>query len=316
MYRITIAARRFRTGLIAVGCAVALTGFMAGVQPAAASTIKVLVNDSPITEYDISQRVKLLNATGNRSGNVQQAAIDELIEEKLKMQEARRLGISASAGAVDNAFNTIASRVNMSPAQFSQALNQMGINPATLKKRLEADIAWSDVVRARFQREVRIRDRDIETALAKKGEEATTAAHEMVLQQVLFIIPSGSSNDFIRQRTRDAEDFRAKYSGCDTAKELARNYRDIVVKDNVRRASTELPPAVAEILKAVPVGKASAPNKTTNAVEMIGVCDRKEIQSNAAARQQIESQMMNEQGERLARRLLIDLRQTAVIERR
>lgn len=316
MDSLTTAVRRLRLGLIAVAFAVGLTSLSGAVQPAAASTIKILVNDSPITEFDISQRVKLLNATGNRSGNAQQAAIDELIEEKLKMQEARRLGVSASASAVDNAFNTIASRVNLSPAQFSQALNQMGINPATLKKRLEADIAWSDVVRARFQREVRIRDRDIETALAKKGEQATTAAHEMVLQQVLFIIPAGSSNDFIRQRTRDAEDFRAKYTGCDTARDLARNYRDIVVKDNVRRASTELPPPVAEILKSVPVGKASPPNKTTNAVEMIGVCDSKEIQSDAAARQQIESQMMNEQGERLARRLLIDLRQTAVIERR
>ncbi len=310
------AVRGMRLGLMVAACAAGLACLSGAVQPAAASTIKILVNDSPITEYDISQRVKLLNATGNRSGNAQQAAIDELIEEKLKMQEARRLGVTASGSAVDNAFNTIASRVNMSPAQFSQALGQMGINPATLKKRLEADIAWSDVVRARFQREVRIRDRDIETALAKKGEEATTAAQDLVLQQVLFIIPAGSSDDFIRQRTRDAEDFRAKYSGCDTARELARNYRDIVVKENVRRSSTELPPAVSQILTQVPVGKASAPNKTNNAVEMIGICDRKETQSDAVARQQIESQMMNEQGERLARRLLIDLRQTAVIERR
>lgn len=309
----TTAVRGFRLALIAAACAAGLSG---AVQTAAASTIKILVNDSPITEYDISQRVKLLNATGNRSGSAQQAAIDELIEEKLKMQEARRLGVTASGSAVDSAFNTIASRVNMSPAQFSQALGQMGINPATLKKRLEADIAWSDVVRARFQREVRIRDRDIETALARKGGETTAAAREMVLQQVLFIIPAGSSNDFIRQRTRDAEDFRAKYTGCDTARELARNYRDIVVKDSVRRTSPELPPAVVEALKSVPVGKASPPNKTNNAVEMIGVCESKEIQSDAAARQQIESQMMNEQGERLARRLLIDLRQTAVIERR
>lgn len=296
--------------------ALVAAGLAAGPRIAAASSIKILVNDSPITEYDISQRVKLLNATGNRGGNVQQAAIDELIEEKLKLQEARRLGINVQAGAVEQAFSTIAGRVNMSIAQFSQALEQIGVNPATLKKRLEADIAWSDVVRSRFRREVRVRDRDIETALEKKGEQATETQHEMTLQQILFIIPSGSSGDYIRQRTRDAEDFRAKYTGCDAARELARSYRDIVVKDNVRRNSAELPQPVAQTLASVDVGKVTPPNKTDNSVEMIAVCDRKEVQNTVAARQKIESEMMNEQGERLARRLLIDLRQTAVVERR
>lgn len=281
-----------------------------------ASSIKILVNDTPITEYDISQRSKLITATGGGGGNARQRAIDELIDEQLKLQAARRLGVAVSAEQVDQAFGTIATRVKMSPAQFSQALSQIGVNPATLKKRLESDLTWRDVVRARFNSSVRIRDRDIETALARKGEEVPTTSFEVAIQQVIFIIPKGSSQDYIRQRKRDVEAYKAKYQGCDSAREVAKGFRDVVVKDIVRRNTAELPPAVANDIRDIPVDGIGSLNETPIALEILGVCDRVEIQDDSAARNQVRNELMNEQGERLSRRLLIDLKQSAVIEYR
>lgn len=137
---------------------------------AAASSIKILVNDDPITEYDIAQRSRLIKATsgGRVKGNLRQTATNELIDEKLKLQASRRLGVSVSSEQIDQAFGAIATRVKLSPSQFVQALKQLGVNPATLKKRLEADLSWRDVVRTRFNSSVNIRDRDIETALARE----------------------------------------------------------------------------------------------------------------------------------------------------
>lgn len=285
---------------------------------AIASSIQILVNDDPITEYDIAQRTKLITATsgGRTPPNVRQRAIDELIDERLKLQEANRMGITVSAEQVDEAFGVIATRVKLAPAQFSQALQQIGVNPATLKKRLESDIAWRDVVRARFNSSVRIRDRDIETALARKGEELPTTTQELAVQQIILIIPQNSSVDYIRQRKADASAYRKQYTGCDTALDLAKNFRDIVVKDIVRRNSAELGPLVQESLKDVPVNGISQPNETPNAIELLGLCDRVEVQDDSAVRKQVQAELMNEQGERLSRRLLIDLKQSAVVEYR
>lgn len=296
----------------------AITILSVSSNPAHATSIAVLVNDEPITEYDISQRQKLITATsgGNAGPNPKQRAVDELIEEKLKLQEARRMGITVAAAEVDQAFDTIAQRVNMPASQFSQALQQLGVNPATLKKRLEADITWRDVVLARFRSSVRVRDRDIETALARKGEELPTTTEEYAIQQIVLIVPAGSSAEFVRQRKRDAETFRSQYSGCDSALDLAKSFRDIVVKDTIRRNSADLGQTIVDRLKDVPVGGVSTATVSPQAIELIGVCDREEIQDNSAARKQVQNELMNEQGERLARRLLIDLKQSAVIEYR
>jgi peptidyl-prolyl cis-trans isomerase SurA len=290
----------------------------AGPTPVGATTIAVLVNDDPITEYDIAQRSRLITVTsgGQGGGDLRQRATDELIEERLKMQEARRLGVIVASAEVDDAYGSIATRVKLSPSQFSQALEQMGVNPATLKKRLEADLSWRDVVRARFSSSVRIRDRDIEAAMSRKGEEMPTTTEELALQQIIFIIPSGSSAAFINQRKQDSQRFKSQFNGCDGARELAKSFRDIVVRDTVRRNTSELSPLVVDSLKNVPINGLSPPNQTASAIEFLAVCERTVVDDDSAARKQVQSELMNEQGDRLSHRLLIDLKQSAVVEYR
>ena len=295
---------------------IVLTGAPIGSTGATASSIAVLVNDQPITDYDIAQRQRLLQATSGGQGGGRQEAINELIDERQKMQAARRVGATASKAEVDAAFGAIATRVGLSTEQFAQALGQIGVNADSLKNRLEADLAWRNVVRSQLRQDVRIRERDIDLAIAKRGPEAQAQAYELLLQQVIFVVPSGSSAQYTNQRRQDAQAFRSRFTGCDSTRELARSFRDTVVKDPIRRNSTALPPQMRESLQNVGIGQMTQPNDTENAIELIAVCDRQETNERSGVRQEIESELINEQGERLARRLLIDLKQVAVIEYR
>ena len=58
------------------------------------------------------------------------------------------------------------------------------------------------------------------------------------------------------------------------------------------------------------------PRKTANALEMYAVCSRREVEDDTAARKEAQNELMNERGQVLARRLLIDLKQSALIVRR
>lgn len=280
-----------------------------------ATSIAVLVNDEPITDYDINQRVRLLEATsGGQAGRSQ--AVEELVEEKLKLQAARRVGVSVSESEVSSAFANIASSVNLSPSQFEQALGQIGVNPTSLKNRLRADLAWRDVVRGQLRQEIEVRERDVQSALIEQGEAATATSVEFTVREVLFSLPADASSDMVRRREQEANQFRAQFSGCDAARELAQNYRNTVVRSEQRRRSSELPPQLRESLLAVGEGEVSQPNVTERAVELLAVCSRREVQDTEAARADIQDSIANEEGERLARRLMIDLKQTAVIEHR
>ena len=280
----------------------------------AQARIEVLVNNDPVTTYDIDNRARLLKlTTGGRAGRTQ--ALEELIDERLKMQEAQRRNVTASQSEIDEAFASIASRAKMSPSRLEAALRQSGVNPRTLKERLQAEIVWSQIVRARFRATVEISERDVAKAMG--GEDAATESiSEFRIQEIIFIIPAKSSNAYIAQRKREAEAFRSRYGGCDGALAQAKGLKNVVVKPTIRREETQLSDNMVDALNATETGKASQPIRSRDGYTVLGVCDRTSIQGASKASAETRQTLANERGQMLARRYLRDLRADAVIIRR
>lgn len=288
-----------------------------GVAPASAQSIAILVNDQAITDYDIAQRTRLLQLTG-ASGNARQRATEELIEERLKMQEAKRIGVSVSDEEVNRALAGIAERTGTGTvSRLAQALGSSGVNIGTLKDRFRAEIAWSQVVRQRFQREVQIRDADVLAALRGKGEDAEDQkTMEYDLNQVIVVVPANASNTLLAQRKRDAQKIAANISSCANVRSVASAFRDVTVREVGSRTRQQLDDTLGPIIEATPIGRATAPSRQQAGFELFVVCDRREVTGFEAARSPIESELRNERGMILARRLLRDLRADALIEYR
>ena len=128
--------------------------------PARAQQVVVVVNGEPITALDIEQRSKLTQISTQKTPS-RQEVIDELITEKLKVREAKKWGLEVTTSEVDQAYATMASRMRLTPDQLTQQLGRSGINPATLKHRIRADIAWPQLVRGRFQASLQIGEKDM-----------------------------------------------------------------------------------------------------------------------------------------------------------
>ncbi len=109
---------------------------------------RVTVNGQPITDQQINDRANLLRLEGQGSSNSArvQLATDSLIDDTIKLAEASRLGISVSDGQVDSAFANIATNMRSSVSNLTNILTQNGVNPQSLRDRLEAAIAWQQVV--------------------------------------------------------------------------------------------------------------------------------------------------------------------------
>ncbi|MCB1476513.1 MAG: SurA N-terminal domain-containing protein [Rhodobiaceae bacterium] len=313
----------FKKSTLALLAIVALAQMVPAILPMgqahAAVRIVRLVNDQPITSLDVERRAKFVSVTQRKgmTNALRDSALEELTEEVLKRQEANRLGISVDSGEVDEAFAQVAKRVKMSPSQLITAFRQVGVDANTLKSRIEADLLWRDVVRQRFRQEVQIRDQDVEQAMASKETEnrdATTT--EIDLQQIVLILPKNPNNAQIAARKREAEEIRAGFSGCDAIRSSVEGHRDVVYKRLGRKLQGDLPENLRESILATEVGKLSPPIAVSDAVQMFAVCDKQEVKDDSAERREVQSEMMNEQGQILARRLLIDLRQSAVIENR
>ncbi|MGH6664684.1 MAG: SurA N-terminal domain-containing protein, partial [Pseudolabrys sp.] len=114
--------------------------------PAAArAQVVVVANGSPITAYDIEQRIKLDAASSHQKPD-RKAVIKELIDDRLKIAKARVYGLEVTDKEVDAAYENMAKAQHITPQQFGQLLERSGVAPNTIKARLRAELTWSQLV--------------------------------------------------------------------------------------------------------------------------------------------------------------------------
>lgn len=307
-------ATAFALGAAVILAVAATTLAIPSVQ--AQTAIKVVVNDQAITSYDIAQRARLIQLTSG-SKNATQAATQELIDDALKLSEAKRMRVNVTDKEVDEAFASIAERLKMGPAQLSKALSGSGVNPATLRSRLKAQIAWSQLVRQQFQRNVSIGEQDVIRALREKEDSAdkkTTV--EYSLARIVFVVPANAPAGRAAQRQKEAEALRGRFNGCEQGLEFAKALPEVVVQPTFQRLGADLTPQIVEILEATGVGRLTPPEKSESGYDVIAVCNRREISSDYAARQDMQAELRTAEGEVVSRRYLRDVRANAVIEYR
>jgi peptidyl-prolyl cis-trans isomerase SurA len=306
-------------GIALAGLALALAVLCAA--PATAQNeqgIAVLVNDEPISNYDVQQRVRLMTVTTREkeSERLRNRVIDELIEEKLMMQEAKRLNIEIPQGAVQQELENIARRTKMNASQLATALRGVGINIDAFTKRIEAQIAWALVIRNRFSRNVTVRPEDVESAFQSQEGPKITSRYEYVLQGILFIVPNGASNATLSARRNLAERFRGSFRSCAESRSQIAGLPDVVITDIGKRTSNTMPPSDLERFAKLSVNQTTAPEKSEQGFELIAVCAKTEIKDEEQARRAAERSLLNKELEIRSRRHLHDLKQDAVIERR
>src|SRR5262249_59644778 len=112
-----------------------------------------------------------------------------------------KLGLEIPSSEVDAAFASMASRMRMTPDQLTDQLAKSGVNTATLKARIKADITWSQLVRGRYQSSLQIGDKDI---LAVESKSNDSVSYDYTLRPILFFIPAGPPQTFADSPNRHA----------------------------------------------------------------------------------------------------------------
>jgi peptidyl-prolyl cis-trans isomerase SurA len=279
---------------------------------ARAQQVVVIVNGEPITALDIEQRSKL-NQLSTHKTPARQEVLDELINEKLKVREAKKFGLDVSNAEVDKAYATMAGRMRATPEQLTQQLAKSGVNVATLKARIKADIAWPQIVRGRYQSSLQIGETDILSKMEAKSDDSV--GYDYTLRPILFVVPPGSPDTLVDGRKREAEALRGRFQGCDEGIAFARALKDVAVREQVVRSSADIPPEQRKVLEGIEVGRLTPPEVTKFGIEMFAICAKKESAAdNTPGKRQIRESMMAERYEQRSKQYLQELRRGAMLE--
>jgi peptidyl-prolyl cis-trans isomerase SurA len=276
---------------------------MAVAAPAMAQSARVMVNGTPITDLQVSQRVKLFALEGNRGGS--KGATEQLIDEALQMSEAKRLGISVSNAQVDAAFLQIARNLKMSSDKLNQMLAQSGINMDTLKDRLRAAIAWNAVTDQAIMPQVQISELELDQEAASKLK--AYQSYDYILKEIIFVGQGSSS------RTGQANQYRKGFKGCDSAVDLSLNFTDAAVVDVGRRNATQIPEAIAKELAGLNVGGITKPRVVESGVSMLAVCEKTQAEDLTFIKSDLRSAAGNDALASKVTEYLADLRKRAKI---
>jgi peptidyl-prolyl cis-trans isomerase SurA len=303
--------REYRTFVLAAILLVA-----AAAAPARAQNVVVIVNGDPITALDIEQRTKFIHLSTQKTPT-RQAVLDELIDEKLKLKEAKRWGIEVPDSEVDSTYASMGSRMRLTADQLSQSLAKSGVTPLTLKARIKADLAWQSLVRGRYKESLQLADTDINKALeTSKAEETDTTSYDYVLRPILLLVPPGSADTLFESRKKEAEGLRARFKSCQEGLGLARAVRDVAIRDRIIRSSGDLSSELRKVLDSVPVGQLTAPEVTRLGVEMFALCAKQESKSDTPGKRKARESVYTQKFEQTSKRYLNQLRRAAMIERK
>jgi peptidyl-prolyl cis-trans isomerase SurA len=272
----------------------------------------VIVNGEPITALDVEQRSKF-NQLSTQKTPPRQEVIDELITEKLKVREAKKFGLEVSDTEIDSSLTAMASRMRLTPEMLTQQLAKSGVNIATLKHRIRADIAWPQIVRGRYGTSLQVGEKEILTAMQAGSEDVT--GHDYTLRPILFLVPAGSPENIVEGRKREAENLRSRFQGCESGIATARGLKDVAVRDQIMRSSADIGRTLSKLLDGIEVGRLTAPEVTRFGIEMYAVCAKKESAAdNVPAKRKVRDSLIAERFEQRSKQYLKEIRRSAMIE--
>jgi peptidyl-prolyl cis-trans isomerase SurA len=283
--------------------------------PAHSQTVVVMVNGEPLTDFDVEQRSKL-DFLSTHKQPARQDVINELIDEKLKIKEAKKYGVDPTGSDIDESYGQMAGRMRINQDQLTKSLESQGIRPDTLKARIRADMVWTALVRGRYKERLQVGEREVNRQIKAEGGDDTQKADafEYKMQPIVLIVPKGAPPASFESRQKEAETLRARLQTCDEANSFFKSMPNAAIREAVVKTSADIPPVLRKVLDDTPIGHLTPPEVTKQGVEMVVLCDRKPTTVDTPKRKEIRDKMFAQKYEATSKAYLEEIRKEAMIE--
>ncbi len=157
--------------------------------------IVAVVNDDLITFTDVRQRARMLllslggaQPTPEQIQQLTSEALEQLIDEKLQLQEASEYDVEVSDGDIANSIEGIARQSGITREDLITSLLQSGINPTSLEDQTRAEIAWRRIMGGLYGSRIRISDNQVVAQLARLKAASTREQYQ--LSEIFLFAPT------------------------------------------------------------------------------------------------------------------------------
>ena len=284
--------------------------------------IAAVVNNEAISIPDLVARIDVaivasrLRASEDLRRQLAPQVLRSLVDERLKVQEAERLGVRVSDAEMANARRSVEQRNGIAAGGLDDFLQRQGLNVATVTDQLRAEILWSKLVRGRLGAAVSVGEGEIDEALAQL--EANRGRPEFRVAEIFLAVESSEQESEVRAAAESLfEQLRAGAKFDQIASQFSQSATAAVGGDIGWVLEGELPSEIEAVLARMEPGRIAPPVRTFDGYSIVLLIDRRTVLSDAPAagpdREAIRQEIGQRRLEMLARRYLRDLHRSAFI---
>ncbi|MEO8525408.1 MAG: peptidylprolyl isomerase [Caldimonas sp.] len=197
--------RRLPAALVTLALSLAATHGLAQT----ADYIVAVVNQELVTAAEVQQRVDRAREEAARSRTplpppnvLRKQAIDQLIDERVLITNARDSGVRVDEAEIDRAVGNVAIQNQLTTAQLRDRLRNEGVDYAKFRENVKDQMMVERVREREVASRIKVSDADIDALLEQRR--ASGAGLQFNIGQILVTVPEGASVAVVAERRERA----------------------------------------------------------------------------------------------------------------
>ena len=229
--------------------------------------VAVEVNDQIITNYEISQRIKMLEIFGAKSVSKKEV-INSLINERLYTYSAIELETLPDNSEIDKGLNDFVKRGNLNKKDLLAYLDSRNVSEETLIAYITAGLTQRKVIQKKFVNNIIISQGDVASAIDK--ENVLSKSNSNVIEYIELKFSNLVSN---KKSLKQLSTINKMVDNCLDLQSEAKDYENIDLKIH-KKKKNDLQKDVLDKLNILDIYETKLSKNLNNINYLLMLCSR------------------------------------------
>lgn len=252
--------------------------------PQTLDKVLAVVNDTPITENQITEQVDLLkkqmqaqNIQFPSDDSLRRQALEQMINETLLLQRAKETGIIVSDEELNSAIAKIAVENNMTVEDLHSNITAAGIPFEDYRNKVKEGLIIHNLQQRDVASAITVTQQEIKDYLQSPSLHNQTADEaEYRLRDILVKLPENASQKQMEKSKAIATSLVQSLKSGKSAKTLIAPLSDAVQEDVLNwRKRTDLPELFLKYIPSMAIGEVQGPIEAPNGIHIIQLINKR-----------------------------------------
>ena len=296
--------------------------------------VVVIVNDQPITEHDITERITLLTLLGD-AGRVKltrKLALRSLIDEQVKITEAAKFKQQPTEIEITEQVSRMSKGMDTTADGLTARLKKQGVSETAFKRYVGTLIGFNRVIGGKYRGQITVTEAEVNAKMAEikgkvKGEMTKIMSDPRMKGVTVYSLMEinlpveGTDSLLLQARAVEAQQVLQRFKGCGNLRAAAEGVFNVKQGKTFDADAAKMPKSLRAALEKAGVGRAVGPMRGKAGIQLLAFCGTRKLTPpkpdfKMPTREQVERGLKNEKYDGLEEQYLKTIRGNVYIEYR